>query len=348
MARSMPRTTPTLNWKRWAVFVTALGVVLVTAVGLGIRRRHRRPAREASDLVAAPALPVDEERGRRPPAGPRPVPPAAPPQWAKHPYERRPLDWTSPGLCEDNGEAVRTSQRRAALLRGFRTNELKGVLLAHDEGVPDETLEAIRFALGRTRQFADYLLGWSPKEFPPPIYVYRDAAQLRSVACINGTISYYDGSIHLTGDPRYTAGTLTEETAHEYVHHVLTTMGVRRPIWLHEGLAMQIAGERWWRKPELGLVAWLEREHLPFDSLVDTIPHAVSDERRATAAYYQSYMMVGFIRQRRPVAYVRELLDDLAWGRLVPAEAFAVAADILPGSTLEGEWDRYVRAHRDF
>jgi hypothetical protein len=69
----------------------------------------------------------------------------------------------------------------------------------------------------------------------------------------------------------------------------------------------------------------------------EIFPHAVRDDRRATIASYQSYLMVGFMRQRHPARYIRELLDDLAWGRLTPEEAFPVAAAVPPGSTLEGE-----------
>jgi hypothetical protein len=110
---------------------------------------------------------------------------------------------------------------------------------------------------------------------------------------------------------------------------------------------MQIAEERWWKKGPGRLEDWLERDPLPFAALVDAFPHTLADEQRASAAYYQSYMMVGFLRQRRGPAYFRELLDDLAWGRLSAEEAFASAAAVPDGSTLEATWREYLRTHRD-
>jgi hypothetical protein len=260
----------------------------------------------------------------------------------------RRLSWSAPGLCENGARAASQARRKAALLRTFRTEDSDGLAIAHDETVPGDALATIRLAIGRTAQVASDLLGWTPTGLPPAIYVYRSAEELRAVACVNaGSIAYYDGSLHLSGDPRYTTATLTREAAHEYVHHILVTMGISRPTWLHEGLAMQIAEERWWRRPGMNLQAWLEQQRLPFESLVDGLAHAFSDDQLATAAYYQSYMMVGFVRQRRGPAYLRELAAELASGRTAPEEAFARAAAVPAGASLDAEWDRYVRTHRD-
>jgi hypothetical protein len=333
------------------IVVALLAIAVLAALAVWPRHSRRPPDPDRDEASVASSAPSRATVPRPPAAGhgestrvhQPPLKLAAPLGPPDRPLRAR-IGWNSPGLCDHGVDMLAQAQRRQALLQTFRREEVKGVAIDHDDAVTGEALEAIRFAIGRTRQYANYLLGWNPKDFVPSIHVYRSVEQLRSVACISRTsIAYYDGALHLTGDPRYTSATLMQETAHEYVHHILVTMGVSRPIWLHEGLAMQIAEERWWKKGQTGL----EREHLPFATLVDDFPHTLPDEQRASAAYYQSYMMVAFLRQRRGPAYFRELLDDLAWGRLAPEEAFAVAAAVPTGSTLEAIWTEYTRTHRD-
>jgi hypothetical protein len=259
--------------------------------------------------------------------------------------------WRSPGLCEDGANAASLLERRRALWRSFATTQVHEVRIWSDRAVPAPLMTEVAFAIDRTRQYASYLFGWSPREaFPPPIYLYRDVEQMRSIACVNGSrIAYYDGSVHIAGDSRFTEATIRQAASHEYVHHILVTIGVERPFWLHEGLAMQIAEERWWRKPGLGLQEWLARKHFPFDALVDLVPQVDKDESAANAAYYQSYMMVRFIAQRRGDRYFRDLLDDLAWARMSPEDAFArgAAEPPLAPAALEEEWRRFVDASNE-
>jgi hypothetical protein len=216
------------------VVIALLAVALLIGVALWPRRSPRPTGADRDEPVAS-SLPVRAAAPRPPSKVPgesgrvhQPPLELAPPLDRAGDAPSRPrFGWSSPGLCDNRMDLQAQAQRRQALLQTFRREEVKGVAIDHDEGVTAEALEAIRFAIGRTRQYANYLLGWNPKDFLPSIHVYRSVEQLRSVACINGTsIAYYDGALHLAGDPRYTSATLMQETAHEYVHHILVTMGV--------------------------------------------------------------------------------------------------------------------------
>jgi hypothetical protein len=336
----MPGGSVQASRVRWSVVLVAavaLAAVLVVAVGSSIVSRRRASPEAEPEVDRDPAAPSLAER--RPPSGEAP-PPDRVPRLTRREQGPGVVGWTSPGLCVDGALAATRFREKQALLRSFVATDLHDLHLIHDPRVPPGVLATFALAINRTRQYANHLLGWSPQSFPPAIHVYRTSEQLRAVACINASgIAYYDGSLHLTGDPSYTDATLRQEAVHEYVHHILVSMGVSRPAWLHEGLAMQIAEERWWQRPELGLPGWLRREHLPFDSLVDLFPHTSGDERLANAAYYQSYMMVAFLYQRRGRPVLRELLDDLAWRRVSPEEAFPRAA---ASASLEEEWGRFL------
>jgi hypothetical protein len=321
---------------RLTVLAALLAILLLVGGTALLSRPRSRSSPAATEESEAPQ-PIRPARSAT--ARTRQVPPSFQPS-----VQRGSLSWSSPGLCEDGGDSRARAAARQELLRTFRRDEVGGLLIAHDPEVPPAALQTIAFAIGRTRQFANWLLGWSPQQFPPPINVYRSAEQLRSVACVNlSSVAYYDGSIHLSGDARFTATTIQQQAAHEYVHHVLTAMGVSRPAWLHEGLAMQIAEETWFRKPSMGLVERLAREHLPFDALVDLMPHAARDDQQADLAFYQSYLMVGLLRQRLGSSGIRELLDDLAWGRLSPEQAFT--RGLAPSARIEDEWRRFVLEH---
>jgi hypothetical protein len=81
---------------------------------------------------------------------------------------------------------------------------------------------------------------------------------------------------------------------------------------------------------------------LPFDSLVPAFSHA-SDERTATHAYFQSYLMVEFIRSRGGAAQLLKLIDLLGRGVIEPDEAFAMGAQ-LPPELVENQWNVWVQA----
>lgn len=141
---------------------------------------------------------------------------------------------------------------------------------------------------------------------------------MRDVACVNtATQGYYDGAIHLPAtDPD-----ASRTVVHEHVHHVLNALGLRKPMWFHDGLAMYAADERWFQDPRLGLVTWLRSAHLPFPALVEAFPHT-ADELFAGAAYYQSYQMVSFVGTKSGRADFGWFIESVTSGFLDPQTCF--------------------------
>ena len=145
-----------------------------------------------------------------------------------------------------------------------------------------------------------------------------------------------DGAIHLPAtDPD-----AYRTVVHELVHHVLNALGLRKPMWFHEGLAMFAADERWWEDPRLGLMTWLRSAHLPFPALTEAFPHT-ADELFAGAAYYQSYQMVSFISARSGGSNFFWLVDAIVSGRLAPQTCFGESVG-LSGDQLEAAWRGFV------
>jgi hypothetical protein len=231
--------------------------------------------------------------------------------------------------------------RRQGLYARFSQTSIGEASIRHAPEVAAARLREIAEALQAARARATDLVDWAPTAEPPPVIAYRDDDQMRGVACINQlAIGYYDGSIHLSVDPKHVVRHLRETIVHEYLHHVLSTVGVRLPTWFHEGLAMYAAQETWFTDPRLRLATWLKHEHLPFEAMVPAFPHA-ADEPFAVAAYYQSFMMVRFLTQRRGPAILRALAHDLAARTVAPTAAFSHAAGLSPPD-LESAWQQFV------
>jgi hypothetical protein len=228
-----------------------------------------------------------------------------------------------------------------ALLSQFREAHVGSTSFRHSPAVERARLEPIAAFLEQAGLIAAELLDWSPAASLPPVIVYRNVDEMRSIACVNeGAIGYYDGSIHLSLERERSERHVRETIVHELVHHVLLSMGVRQPMWFHEGLAMFAAGERWFADPRLGLERWLKQQHLPFDSLTVAFPHT-ADETFAAAAYYQSFMMLQFVRSRRGDQVIRALAQDLASGHLSPSQAFTSAAGLAPAQ-IEPAWRAFI------
>ena len=295
------------------------GLVLPEAGG-GSRAISPTPPR---DLLASPT--------RAPAAGSASgsLPDAAPAGSAAAKDRRFVVRWGEAGFCP--GEDSRALLvRRVALLSQFREASVGQATFRHAPEIERDRLEPIAAHLERAALIAGDLVDWSPTASLPPVIVYRSVEQMRSIACVNeGAIGYYDGSIHLSLEPERSARHVRETIIHELMHHVLLSLGVRQPMWFHEGLAMLAAGERWFTDPRLGLVRWLKQQHLPFDTLTVAFPHT-ADEAFAAAAYYQSFMMLQFLRSRRGDQVIRSLASDLASGHLTPHQAFTTAADLTP------------------
>lgn len=215
----------------------------------------------------------------------------------------------------------------------------------HDPSVDGATLGRLALELQRARAGVGEWVDWPANAPPPVLVVYQTSEQLRGVACASAqTVGYYDGRIHISIDTELTEALVDQTLVHEYVHFALNSLGVPRPMWLHEGLAMQVAQETWWASSRLDLVRWLKTDHLPFDAMVLAFPHT-ADEKFALAAYFQSYKMVGFIQAMRGPNATRELVRRLSSLATSDAEAFLVGAGLSPGA-LEAHWQRHVQEER--
>jgi hypothetical protein len=305
------------------------------------------PAPALDRTRAATAAPVP--RLARTPSSPPadavlPLPAAIAPSSPGSARARFGIRWDLPGLCP--GESgVATLVRRQALFAGFNSTAIGDLQIRHAPQVPPAALRQVAVAMARAREVAATLIDWSPSAPPPPVVLYRDDKQLQGVACVNqAAIGYYDGEIHVSLDPVHSAQHVAETVIHEYMHHALNSLGVRAPMWFHEGLAMFAAGERWFADPRLRLRGWLAQTHLPFESLVTAFPHT-ADEPFAVAAYYQSVSMIEFLRERQGPASFRTLARDLAAGSTRPDQAFARGAGLSPAQ-LEAAWNAFMRDGR--
>lgn len=292
-------------------------------------RRSNAPGGTAGPAAALP----------RPPATP-----AAPPARrdrgpSSQDATRFGVRWGTPGLCgDDAGEAA---ARRQALLDGFVDRSRDGLTIRADPDIAPSVIQAIG-ALAAAAPRAVYGAAGAGAE-PPAIYIYRNLEELRRHACVSAeSTAYYDGAIHLAGGPPVDVGELRANIVHEYVHHALVSAGVRAPMWLQEGLAMEAAGERWWMDPRLALLTWAEQgQHLPFSAMVDAFPHS-ADPEFARAAYFESVVMVRAVAAVRG-GRVNELIRALVEARLDPPRAFGWALGAQSDDELEAAWVGAVR-----
>ena len=248
------------------------------------------------------------------------------------------IRWGKAGLCGDE-PLERMSRRRAALLATFIGVRRAGTLVFRDPDASPAVVDLVGDSLAQARVIVTRLLGPRADVALPVIYVYASAEQMRDVACVNtATAGYYDGAIHLpASDPD-----AYRTVVHEHVHHVLNALGLRKPMWFHEGLAMYAADERWWEDPRLGLTTWLRSKHLPFPALVEAFPHT-ADELFAGAAYYQSYMMVSFLAARTGRSDFGWFVDALVSGRLNAQTSLGEGVG-LTADQLESAWGGYVQS----
>lgn len=249
--------------------------------------------------------------------------------------------WGNAGLCEAGDNRLDTQRQTLQSLLVNLT--WPGITMLHASEVRPEILNEVKDSLELGRAAACSLVPCRTELKHPRVFLYKSLEQMRSVACVNtSAIGYYDGDMHLSGDSGHGLLHVRETVIHEYVHHVLLTSGVRLPMWLQEGLAIVAAGENWWKDPRLGLEKWLLGSHLPFDAMVPAFPHT-ADEQFALAAYYQSYMMVEFVRHSKGVTAVAEIVNALSRGTLDPKDAFTAGAGV-EKSELEAKWAQFVQS----
>jgi hypothetical protein len=326
----------------------AAGVEQTAGPAAGVEQTAGAPSRPPALLRSSNPPPPDNARPQVLAAAPAQHPSTAatgpePGDRASEPWDRTKLRfearWGTPGLCgsQNAGRAA----TRSALLATFAPVARTPTPVFRDPGGDPVVLAEIFWFLGYAAHHMQMPGGLSPAP-APPIYVYKDIDQMRSVSCINqSAIGYYDGAIHVVGDMRLGSRQIEETLIHEYVHYFLDRLGIRAPMWLHEGMAMQAADETWWRDPSLGVKSWLLKEHLPFNAMVSAFPDT-ADEKFATAVYFQSLMMVTLVQARQRQKTLANLLDALANKRILPEEAFSWSTR-LSGDDLERAWKYFLK-----
>ncbi len=145
------------------------------------------------------------------------------------------------------------------------------------------------------------------------LYTGKDFADVtRAPEWVGGMFGQLDGKIRvpvqgIAGPERL----LRRVLYHEYVHALLHSLAPGTPMWLHEGLAQYLSGER---GVSVGQV-------IPLSRLIGGFPN---DARAATAAYMVSLQAVSDLIDERGMAAMRRLLNELDSGKGIE-EAFAAA-----------------------
>lgn len=209
---------------------------------------------------------------------------------------------TQPGLCSGS---ERASDAHAALARRFQAVSWDGSAQLHlDPRLGPDAPEMLSSELALAEGELWRVLRLRPAR--PDVFAYFDIQLLRAAGCINDdVIAYYDGALHVV----LTHDDMGQSVAHEYTHHALMAAGLTGPAWAHEGIAMHVAGETWWRT-----AGWLERLlERPFslEVMESAIPYTLRSDQ-AALFYVQAAAMVACAIE--PRGRLAELVAALAAG----------------------------------
>jgi hypothetical protein len=208
--------------------------------------------------------------------------------------------WTQPGLC---ARAEQATEAQRALMAHFRVSELgAGARVFLDPRLPAGAEQPALEHLEEAARVLRAELQLSPGA--PDMFLYQDVQLLLASACANAdVVAYYDGALHVV----VTRDDVRESVLHEFTHHALMAAGVLGPAWLQEGMAMHIARETWWRRPDL-LQQLIDR---PFAlSTMETIVPYTLESEQAVLFYVQSAAMVE-CATRDPDSTLGDLLSEL-------------------------------------
>jgi hypothetical protein len=272
------------------------------------------PSAEAAAPIDAPE--TDEPTASADPHSPGtaavepesvPAPPEVAAERAARPKPRpRRLDltvlrrWRQPGLC---ARPERSSEAQQVLMSHFRAAELAaGARVFLDPRLPAGAEQPVLGYLEEAQRILQAELQLAPGV--PDVFLYQDVQLLLASACTNAdVVAYYDGALHIV----VTRDDVRESVLHEFTHHALMTAGVIGPAWLQEGLAMHVARETWWRRPEL-LQRLLDR---PFGlSTMETMVPYTLENDQAVLFYVQAAAMVE-CTTREPDSTLSGLLSEL-------------------------------------
>ncbi|MCB2228322.1 MAG: hypothetical protein KQH53_16700 [Desulfarculaceae bacterium] len=124
---------------------------------------------------------------------------------------------------------------------------------------------------------------------------------------------------------------LLHEMAHLYLASGLR--GRPAPLWLEEGLAMQLSGEGGWELAAAMTQAVLGQGLLPLAEISHRFPPSAE---RASLAYAQSYYLVGWLLNQYGDKALREVVRSLSQGRPLTA-----ALQRATGHSLAGLEDKF-------
>jgi len=211
--------------------------------------------------------------------------------------------WLKPGMCSISTEA---SGARERVMTSFQlTDSGEGGKLYLDPRLPPE---AAPLVLGYLQQAEATIARRMNLSVTRPVtFVYADKQLMKAAACINDeAVAFYDGSLHVVAG----RSDVLESVLHEYTHHVLFGSGLWGPVWAQEGIAMNVAGERWWRDQRL-LRTLLDR---PFslDDMEHAIPYKLTPQQ-AVSFYVQSALTVDCLLRTRSWN-LRQMYDVLRAG----------------------------------
>jgi hypothetical protein len=250
------------------------------------------PSLEAPPPVPTHALDAEPVRSAPPPARvPHRVPFALLAAWLK------------PGMCGSSSDA---NAVRATLTANFReVSPDEGGTLYLDPRLPVEAGQPILQALRLTEYEIGERLELRPPR--PSIYVYADQPLMKAAACVNeDVVAFYDGALHLVANRT----DLQSSLSHEYTHHALFSAGLIAPAWAQEGIAMNVAKERWWQDDRYlnGLFA----SPFSLEQMDHTIPYKLPSQQ-AVVFYVQSAALVECLLQARKWT-LKELFSALKAG----------------------------------
>ena len=266
-----------------------------------------------------------------------------PPSSAPASSRRRPEPesmWRHRGQCSDETLTGPDSARERYLARFVRVQPSGGIrystvgIIYAATAVPQPIRERALFWIDNFRGPAEeYLHLSSPL---PTVYLHETPQALRAHACVNdAAIAYYDGAIHVAPTEDGSWRELWRTLAHEYIHHLLQTHDIQRPIWFQEGAAMAFAREisRSWR---------FSMRPVELEQMNDGFPRSASAQF-AQAFYGQAYVMLTFLDDlcrtgRQDCQSAPELVQVLREGTATPEKLFEWAlrrwAGDIPGSRL--------------
>ena len=245
------------------------------------------PEKSAPDETAAEYRPESPHDPAWREATPEPVAPA--PARPREVALTRLRLWSQPGMCPPSAEGL--SAREALRLR-FRSWDGgdRGQFYV-DPRLPLEALTPILDALADAEREVASRLKLSVSR--PEAFLYLGKQLLTAAACINDdVVAYYDGALHVAADD----ADLRASVLHEYTHHALISSGMLGPAWAQEGIAMNIAGESWWRQRRW-YRALLDR---PFgiDDMDESIPYKLVPAQ-ALLFYAQSAALVACLLETK-------------------------------------------------